>query len=285
MHLAGAQAEEEEEEAEDTGVCPPKLWHQRLGDWYNTTTSRLANMYMHVGTSDATRLSTPTMVGATEKTRNMGMVPSQGDWCKEMNEYGREGFTEEEESGSGVADVHGARSTRLLEQHMTEADMDAQDEYDRTMQAMNAEMDVEEYDRTVHAAATQRRPHRDDVWEGVAPTHEMPFGSAIWERVKQRQDDTVQVWVPALQYMCGFQRKDTHTTTMIPEGGGGRADPETWNTGMAPNQVEWCKEVNEYEHAECGTVVYDDYDSDATVEYDSDGTHQGSVRAINQSSR
>ena len=66
MHLAGAQAEEEEEEAEDTGICPPKLWHQRLGDWYNTTTSRLANMYMHVGTSDATRLSTPVAAAANE---------------------------------------------------------------------------------------------------------------------------------------------------------------------------------------------------------------------------
>ena len=65
---------EEEEEAclqrecaalqEDAEVCPPRPGSQ--GDWQGTATSRLANMYRHAGTSDATRLSTPVAAAANE---------------------------------------------------------------------------------------------------------------------------------------------------------------------------------------------------------------------------
>ena len=81
---------EEEEEAclqrecaalqEDAEVCPPRP--ESRGDWYGTATSRLARMYRHAGTSDATRLSTP---GAAAAVANE-VVAEEEDGEEEVEE-------------------------------------------------------------------------------------------------------------------------------------------------------------------------------------------------------
>ena len=76
----------------DAEVCPPRPGSQ--GDWQGTATSRLANMYRHVGTSDATRLSTPVAAAA----------------ANEVVAEGEDGEDASADQGPGASTMHQDRS-------------------------------------------------------------------------------------------------------------------------------------------------------------------------------
>jgi hypothetical protein len=80
------------------------------------------------------------------------------------------------------------------------------------------QLEQEELAEYLQAAAAQRRPRRDEVWEGPA---------AIYDRMEedraQQQQDELDATLAVMrqddadvqqQFMCGFQGKDTHMSTI-----------------------------------------------------------------------
>ena len=88
-------------------------------------------------------------------------------------------------------------------------------EYDGDREQL--ELQQEELAEYLQARAAQRRPRRDEVWEGP---------NAIYDRIQedraQQQQDELDATLAVMkddadvqqQFMCGFQGKDTHMSTI-----------------------------------------------------------------------